>query len=74
MRRRIIGFHEDTEGHWVADLECGHAQHVRHEPPWQERSWVLTPEGRAAMIGTGLDCARCAGGSPKSESPRGLGA
>jgi hypothetical protein len=40
MRRRIIGFHEDTEGHWVADLECGHAQHVRHEPPWQERSWV----------------------------------
>jgi hypothetical protein len=74
MRRQIIGFHEDTEGHWVADLECGHAQHVRHEPPWQERSWVLTPEGRAAMIGTSLDCARCVGKSPKSEPSRGLGA
>jgi len=74
MRRRIIGFHEDTEGHWVADLECGHAQHVRHEPPWQERSWVLTPEGRAAMIGTCLDCARCAGGSPKGEPRRVPGA
>jgi hypothetical protein len=63
MRRRIIGFHEDSEGHWVADLECGHARHVRHEPPWQERSWVLTPEGRAAMLGTSLDCARCTGES-----------
>jgi hypothetical protein len=60
MRRRIIGFREDSDGHWVAELECGHTQHVRHEPPWQERSWVLTPEGRAAMIGTRLDCPRCA--------------
>jgi len=59
MRRSIIGFHEDREGHWVADLECGHSQHVRHEPPWQVRPWVQTPEGRAAMIGTALDCALC---------------
>jgi len=22
----------------VADLECGHGQHVRHKPPWQERA------------------------------------
>jgi Protein of unknown function (DUF3565) len=59
MRRSIIGFHEDHEGHWVADLECGHSQHVRHEPPWQARPWVQTPEGRAAMVGTALDCLRC---------------
>ena len=59
MRRRIVGFHQDQEGAWVADLECGHAQHVRHEPPWQVRPWVLTPEGRSTMIGTTLECVHC---------------
>jgi hypothetical protein len=54
-----VSFREDVEGHWVAELECGHTQHVRHEPPWQNRPWVITPEGRAAMIGTALDCLRC---------------
>jgi Protein of unknown function (DUF3565)/Cysteine-rich CPXCG len=43
----------------VADLECGHSQHVRHEPPWQVRPWVQSPEGRAAMIGTALECPFC---------------
>lgn len=33
VARRIVGFHQDQKGHWVADLECGHAQHVRHDPP-----------------------------------------
>jgi hypothetical protein len=58
--RRIVGFHQDDEQHWVADLECGHAQHVRHDPPWQIRPWVTTPEGRAAFIGTPLQCLKCA--------------
>jgi hypothetical protein len=57
--RRIVGFHQDDEQHWVADLECGHAQHVRHDPPWQIRPWVTTPEGRAAFIGTPLRCVKC---------------
>ncbi len=60
--RRIIGFHQDAEQHWVADLECGHTQHVRHMPPWQLRPWVLTPEGRAGKIGLELRCAGCADG------------
>ena len=34
MRRAVIGFETDDEGHWVARLECGHGQHVRHDPPW----------------------------------------
>ena len=55
----IRGFHQDEEGHWVADLECGHTRHVRHEPPWQERPWVLTEEGRARMLGTRLSCKEC---------------
>jgi hypothetical protein len=37
MQRKIIGFHQDEEQDWVADLECGHQQHVRHTPPWLNR-------------------------------------
>jgi hypothetical protein len=59
MRRRIIGFHQDEEQHWVADLECGHAQHVRHDPPWQTREWVITEKGRADHIGSTLNCKYC---------------
>ena len=55
----IVGFHQDEEGHWVADLECGHTRHVRHDPPWLERPWVLTEEGRAPMLGTRLPCVEC---------------
>ena len=37
MQQAIIGFHLDEENDWVADLACGHGQHVRHNPPWQKR-------------------------------------
>ena len=74
MRRRIAGFHQDSESHWIAELECGHTLHVRHEPPWQVRPWVLTAEGRAAMVGTSLDCSRCGMEGRSGEPPRGLGA
>ena len=57
--RRIVGFRQDQEGEWIADLECGHSQHVRHAPPWQERPWVLSPEGRAGRLGTWLPCRLC---------------
>jgi len=59
MERVIVGFHQDEEDHWVADLECGHTRHVRHDPPWQSRPWVLTPEGRAQFLGTRLNCVKC---------------
>ena len=45
----------------MADLACGHGQHVRHDPPWQVREWVTTPEGRASRLGMELDCKRCDG-------------
>jgi hypothetical protein len=57
--RRIVSFRQDEEEDWVAELECGHAQHVRHTPPWQVRPWVLTPAGRRSHIGTRLSCRRC---------------
>ena len=46
MQRKIMGYFLDEEENWVADLDCGHSQHVRHIPPWQERPWVTTEEGR----------------------------
>lgn len=59
MRQRIIDFHQDEHGDWVADLECGHGQHVRHDPPWSERPWVVTPQGRERMLGETLACKKC---------------
>jgi hypothetical protein len=57
--RRIVGYHQDEERHWVAELDCGHNQHVRHEPPLASRPWVITGEGRASHLGTVLYCKRC---------------
>jgi Protein of unknown function (DUF3565) len=64
MERRVTGFHQDSEGHWVADLECGHNQHVRHDPPWESRPWVVTPEGRRSRLGIQLHCVKCYRGEP----------
>lgn len=58
-RTTITGFRQDAEGDWVAELACGHTQHVRHRPPWQLRPWVVEPAGRAARLGTAIDCPRC---------------
>jgi len=55
----MVGFVTDADAHWVALLGCGHRQHVRHDPPLDERPWVTTPEGRAGRIGQTLDCIRC---------------
>jgi len=59
MKQAIIGFHRDEFEHWVADLACGHSQHVRHDPPWQNREWVTRVEGRLEKIGYRLDCVLC---------------
>ncbi len=64
VARRITGYHQDEEGHWVAELECGHGQHVRHDPPWQLRPWVITESGRREMLGVTLDCRKCDEGIP----------
>jgi hypothetical protein len=59
MLRSITGYHLDEEGDWVAELACGHNQHVRHDPPWQIRLWVTTEYGRKAHLGRQLDCLKC---------------
>jgi hypothetical protein len=59
MKQAIVGFHPDETGHWVAELRCGHDQHVRHNPPWTNRPWVTTEAGRAARLGSLLECKKC---------------
>jgi len=59
MDRRIVSFSQDQDGHWVARLDCGHQQHMRHQPPWQNRPWVTTPEGRATMLAVTVPCRAC---------------
>ena len=64
MDQAIVGYHLDEEGHWVAELACGHFQHVRHDPPWQNRPWTQTSAGRAEMRGCTLACRKCDVGAP----------
>ena len=59
MRRRCVGFHVGDDGDWVAELDCLHGQHQRHQPPFQERPWVTTEEGRATRLGADFDCPLC---------------
>jgi hypothetical protein len=50
MIRAIDGFHQDDDGDSVAELSCLHRQHVRHDPPFQERNWVTNEAGRAGRL------------------------
>jgi hypothetical protein len=59
VKQKITGYHLDNENHWVAELSCGHNQHVRHDPPWSVREWVTTTEGRESRLGVELNCVRC---------------
>lgn len=56
---RIQSFFEDEEGHFVAQLSCGHTQHMRHRPPLESRPWVLSAEEREKKLGAPLDCSFC---------------
>jgi hypothetical protein len=67
LKSKIHRFHQDEEQHWVADLECGHTQHVRHNPPLNVRPWVITPEGRSERIGVELECKKCDAGEPPDD-------
>jgi hypothetical protein len=56
----VVGFHQDDDGHWIARLSCGHTQHLRHQPPWQHRAWVLDEARRTRQIGQPFPCGWCA--------------
>ena len=59
MEQPIVGFHQDELGDWVAELACGHGQHIRHNPPLTNRPWVLTANGRRQFLGARLNCKLC---------------
>lgn len=65
MKQPITGYHKDDEGVWVAELTCGHFQHVRNRPPWFNRPWVESEPGRGSMLGYELDCKKCDRGEPR---------
>ncbi len=69
MKQPITGYHMDDQGHWVAQLSCGHNQHVRHDPPWMIREWVTTDVGRKQMLGHLLNCLKCDEQSPLDKRP-----
>lgn len=68
MQQPIVGFHRDDEAHWVAELGCGHNQHVRHKPPWVTRPWVTTEDGRQSRLGVMLECLKCDRREPRDRS------
>ncbi len=68
MDQPIAGFHLDEHGDRVAELACGHFQHVRHDPPWTNRPWTLSAEGRDAALGRTLACRKCDQGAPPDKA------
>lgn len=65
MQQAIVDYHLDEENHWVARLECGHFQHVRHQPPFINRPWVMHLATRNKMLGQQLNCKKCDQGAEK---------
>ncbi len=59
MQRKITAYHLDECNDWVAELECHHGQHVRHNPPFINRPWVMTEQGRNSKLGECLECKKC---------------
>lgn len=69
IQRAIIGYRLDEYGDWIAELACGHTQHVRHNPPWVVRTWVTTEQGRQAHLWKMLSCRECAQLAVQKKSP-----
>ncbi len=67
MKQAIVGYHQDQNNDWVAELACDHFQHVRHNPPWVIRPWVISEQGRASMLGEYLSCIKCDEGANKDK-------
>ncbi|MEP1448507.1 MAG: DUF3565 domain-containing protein [Paraglaciecola sp.] len=65
MQSPITGYHLDEDNDWVAELACGHFQHVRHNPPWVSRPWVTSEDGRKSMLGHKLTCKKCDMDAPR---------
>jgi Protein of unknown function (DUF3565) len=65
MKSKIVDYYLDEHSDWVAKLACGHCQHVRHQPPFINRYWVISKLGREKMLGHKLLCKKCQQNVPK---------
>ena len=68
MKQKIAGYHQDEFSDWVAELACGHNQHLRHDPPWIDRPWVVSEQGRRSKTGMILECKKCDEGAPRDNT------
>lgn len=59
MKVKFVRFLQDENQEWFTILSCGHKRHVRHRPPWMDRSWVMTKKGRDSRIGMETICRLC---------------
>ncbi|MBA6412156.1 DUF3565 domain-containing protein [Parahaliea sp. F7430] len=59
MKQPITRFHKDLQDDWFVELLCGHFQHLRHRPPWENRPWIESELGRQNMLGYQLECKKC---------------
>jgi hypothetical protein len=58
---KIVDFHLDDGDEWVAELDCGHEQRVRHNPPLMVNPWITSPQGRLEHLGRELTSITCSG-------------
>ncbi|WP_339522852.1 DUF3565 domain-containing protein [Pseudomonas sp. EA_35y_Pfl2_R111] len=65
---RVLDFRQDEHGDWLAVLSCGHTQHLRHQPPWQNRAWVLDAQQRQTQLEKPFLCGWCAAENSASEA------
>ena len=59
MIRSITGFLPDGSDGWQAELICLHRHPIRHRPPFHQRAWVTSEQGRTEHLGTLIDCEEC---------------
>jgi tellurite resistance-related uncharacterized protein len=59
VERTITGFRLDALGEWIAELDCGHDQHIRHRPPFEIRPWIRSAKERLARLESKRDCPLC---------------
>lgn len=60
----VTGFTQDDNLDWVMLLSCGHRQHVRHQPPFINRPWAVSEEGRRQHLDMVVTCTQCQRGMP----------
>lgn len=70
MQQSITGFHRDENNEWVAELACGHGQHMRHKPPFVNRPWVESEKGRREQLGRKVECLKCERDEPVADWAR----